>query len=121
MRFQLYPLDIQLCKFRVGSFAYDRNKMTFVSEKLFYDEESYNTVLDYAIDTYDLNFQDSFYIWEGIGNFSLAGFEMKLERHSLKYFFNYYLPSGLFVIVSWVSFCYICPTICWRGVPNHTL
>jgi len=28
---------------------------------------------------------------------------MRLSRHSLKYFLNYYLPSGLFVMVSWVS------------------
>ena len=29
---------------------------------------------------------------------------MKLSRHILKYLVIYYLPSGLFVVVSWVSF-----------------
>ena len=29
---------------------------------------------------------------------------MKLKRHLLKYLIIYYLPSGLFVVVSWVSF-----------------
>ena len=29
---------------------------------------------------------------------------MKLSRHILKYLIIYYLPSGLFVVVSWVSF-----------------
>ena len=29
---------------------------------------------------------------------------MVLNRNSLKYIINYYLPSGLFVLVSWVSF-----------------
>ena len=29
---------------------------------------------------------------------------MKLKRHILKYLIIYYLPSGLFVVVSWVSF-----------------
>ena len=29
---------------------------------------------------------------------------MTLSRHVLKYLYIYYLPSGLFVVVSWVSF-----------------
>merc|ERR1711874_522483 len=39
-----------------------------------------------------------------LGNFSLAGFEMVLQRHVSHYLITYYLPSGLFVIVSWISF-----------------
>ena len=34
--------------------------------------------------------------------FSLAGFEMTLERHVSHYIITYYLPSGLFVVVSWI-------------------
>ena len=102
MRFSLYPLDSQICKFRIGSYAFDENKMKFKTQKLFYDEQGYNTVLDYTIDIYSMEQRDVFYIWDEIGNFSLAGFEMKLNRHSLKYLINYYLPSSLFVIVSWV-------------------
>ena len=33
-----------------------------------------------------------------------TGFEMRLSRHVLKYLYIYYLPSGLFVVVSWVGF-----------------
>ena len=29
---------------------------------------------------------------------------MRLHRHVLKYLYIYYLPSGLFVVVSWVGF-----------------
>ena len=45
-------------------------------------------------------------IFEGgpLGNYSLAGFEMVLVRHVMHYIINYYLPSGLFVVVSWISF-----------------
>lgn len=39
-----------------------------------------------------------------LGNYSLAGFEMVLDRHVSHYIINYYLPSGLFVAVSWISF-----------------
>ena len=36
--------------------------------------------------------------------FSLAGFSMILSRHVSHYIITYYLPSGLFVVVSWISF-----------------
>ena len=32
----------------------------------------------------------------------IAGIEMRLTRNMLKYLYIYYLPSGLFVVVSWV-------------------
>ena len=49
--------------------------------------------------------EDSFFEWTSINsNYSLTGYEMVLNRNSLKYIVNYYLPSGLFVLVSWVSF-----------------
>jgi hypothetical protein len=35
------------------------------------------------------------------GNYSVTGFEMKLVRNVAKYLYIYYLPSGLFVVVSW--------------------
>jgi hypothetical protein len=28
----------------------------------------------------------------------------QLERHVMSYIITYYLPSGLFVVVSWISF-----------------
>ena len=39
-----------------------------------------------------------------LGNFSITGIELNLKRHKLKYLYVYYLPSGLFVATSWVSF-----------------
>ncbi len=35
---------------------------------------------------------------------SYAGFQLNLQRKPTPYIFNYYLPSALFVVVSWVSF-----------------
>ena len=37
-------------------------------------------------------------------NLSSTGIELLLTRNKLKYIPLYYLPSGLFVVVSWVSF-----------------
>ncbi len=39
-----------------------------------------------------------------LGNFSITGVEIRFDRHYLKYLYVYYLPSGLFVVVSWASF-----------------
>ncbi len=39
-----------------------------------------------------------------IGNYSVAGFELTLRRKVSHYIITYYLPSGMFVIVSWISF-----------------
>ena len=39
-----------------------------------------------------------------LGNFSITGIEIVFARHRLKYLYVYYLPSGLFVVVSWASF-----------------
>ena len=39
-----------------------------------------------------------------LGNFSITGIEIVFTRHRLKYLYVYYLPSGLFVVVSWASF-----------------
>ncbi len=35
---------------------------------------------------------------------SYAGFQLQLKRKPTPYIFNYYLPSALFVVVSWASF-----------------
>ena len=37
-------------------------------------------------------------------NYSTAGFELILSRKMSFYIITYYLPSGLFVGISWVSF-----------------
>ena len=129
MRFHNFPLDNQVCKFKVkteftpdhpkvyfksyystsvllqvGSYAYDDTKMQFTASLLSYDASVRNTILDYNIKLLALKPVDSLFIWESINsNYSLTGYEMIMKRNSLKYIVNYYLPSGLFVLVSWVS------------------
>ena len=46
-----------------------------------------------------------------LGNLSLTGFNVDITRHYYKYLIVYYLPSGLFVVVSWTSFI-IPPQVC---------
>lgn len=61
-------------------------------------------VLDYDITINRLRDSDRIFVGGALGNYSLAGFEMILRRHVSHYIINYYLPSGLFVVVSWISF-----------------
>jgi hypothetical protein len=103
MRFDLYPLDKHICKFRVGSTNMDIGRMLFAETQHTFDPTSRNTILDYAVDIAKLDESDRVLEYQGL-NYSITGIEITLARHSLKYLYVYYLPSGLFVVVSWASF-----------------
>ena len=104
MRFHWYPLDSQICKFKIGSYGNDNQRMTFHTKTLSFDKVGYNTVLDYSTEVLELDEIDTFYLWDSYQNYSIAGFEIRLKRQSFKYPVNYFLPSGLFVVASWVMF-----------------
>merc|ERR1719150_2779917 len=78
--------------------------MTFSNEKLSYDPGAGNTILDYQVVIKELQPADRILPYAEAGNYSITGFEMTLTRNVAKYLYIYYLPSGLFVVVSWVSF-----------------
>jgi len=105
MRFDKFPLDTQKCRFRVGSYSYDSSKLLFLTRTYGYSSKDTNSIaLDYNIKIGPLQPQDAVLDYGPLGNFSLAGFEMVLTRYVSTYLITYYLPSGLFVIVSWISF-----------------
>jgi len=106
MRFDNFPLDTQTCKFQVGSYSYDMAKMTFTQTNKVqgYVKTAHSVVLDYAVNVLQLRPEDQILGYGELGNFSVAGFEMVLNRHVSHYLITYYLPSGLFVVVSWISF-----------------
>jgi hypothetical protein len=106
MRFDKFPLDTQACKFQVGSYSYNDKIMSFLTDKAGYSggKNGNSIALDYAIKISHLKPRDAVFAGGGLGNFSLAGFEMVLHRYVSTYIITYYLPSGLFVIVSWISF-----------------
>ena len=49
MRFNRFPLDEHICKFRVGSVNYDDTRMTFSNYLLTYDFSAGTTILDYQV------------------------------------------------------------------------
>lgn len=102
MDFNAFPVDIQVCKFRVGSFNYPMHRIEF-RNGVVPEDATIKSILDYKIHFNPLRPEDTHY--EAIGmNYSTAGFEMILSRKMSFYIITYYLPSGLFVVISWISF-----------------
>ena len=53
--------------------------------------------------TYYSSLPESLQRFEDItGNWSITGFELKLQRHLMKYILDYYIPCGILVTISWV-------------------
>ena len=51
-----------------------------------------------------LHWTETYYLPQETGNYSVAGFRLYMERKVSHYVITYYLPSALFVVVSWASF-----------------
>ena len=79
------------------------SKMVFSNEFVPNKEDAIKSILDYEIEINDLRPDQTHYMALGM-NYSVAGFEMVLTRKISFYVVTYYLPSGLFVVVSWISF-----------------
>ena len=71
----------------------------FVPDK----KDAIKSILDYEINIIDIKPEETHYMALGM-NYSVAGFELILTRKMSFYIVTYYLPSGLFVVVSWISF-----------------
>ena len=65
---------------QVGSFNYDNTKMIYRTYYLPLMPNSTESILDYRVDIKDLNPEDTFYLPAETGNYSVAGFEMVLNR-----------------------------------------
>ena len=77
--------------------------MVFENEFVPDHQQAIKSILDYQITIKDLKPEETHYLALGM-NYSVAGFEMILQRKMSFYIVTYYLPSGLFVVVSWISF-----------------
>ena len=102
MRFDFYPLDVQNCPFQVGSYGHNDSYMLFKLVKLSRETQQSISVLDYKSVVKNLPLEHQLYVGEDIGNYTLTGFMLELTRKSFPYIIKFYLPSGLFVMVSWV-------------------
>merc|ERR1719320_1459219 len=103
MQFNNFPFDTHTCKIRVGSYSYNSSRMDFITKSFGYNSKSHNSIaLPYDIGIKPLTKED------GVLNIgapsTLAGFEIVMSRYSAGYVLSYYFPSGLLVLLSWISF-----------------
>ena len=98
-------VNLQDCKFEVGSYAHDTSEIRFET-KLNSIEIQNNKKHDYISHINKLKRKDMKRYWSSTqANYSIAGFQISFDRHTAKYIIQYYLTSGFFVCVSWVSIC----------------
>ncbi|CAB3363870.1 glycine receptor subunit alpha-4-like [Cloeon dipterum] len=107
MDFDLYPLDIQRCAVDFSSYKYTVDDMTF----RWRDDPALSFPSDfgdgYRLPKYVVSFAaetEEQVIYYGEGNHSTARLMITLGRELQSYLLETYLPSSLFVIISWGSF-----------------
>ncbi len=59
-RFDLYPLDSHICKFRVGSTNLNMDYMLFAPTEITYDKDARNTILDYSVNLGNIQEKDTY-------------------------------------------------------------
>lgn len=101
MNFDDYPLDSHACQFQVGSY-YDSQEVVRCNSHFIYDEARQRS-LQHVIQIEQLppHFH-TVHLPSGV--YSACGFQVKLQRKQMQFVVQVYLPSAMFVIVSWVSF-----------------
>lgn len=101
MMFDDYPLDAHTCQFQVGSY-YDTNKTVKCSSEYVYDESRQRS-LQHFIEFEPLPEKDTSVVLPS-GAYAACGFQIRLVRKTMQFLVQVYLPSFMFVVVSWVSF-----------------
>ncbi|KAM3963051.1 glycine receptor subunit alpha-4 [Aphomia sociella] len=112
MDFVLYPLDVQNCAIDFSSYKYTRQDVRFEWREVApwmglgqSGQRSHFRLPKYVVTfvTDKSNHIRNF----GEGEHSAARLQIKLSRELRSYLLESYLPSSLFVIISWGSFCVI--------------
>ena len=101
MKFDQYPLDKQQCPFRIGSY-YSSDDTVNCTETYHFDQERQRS-LQYSIEIDSLPEKYRSFTYDS-KRFAICGVNILLMRTRKQTFYQVYLISILFVIVSWISF-----------------
>ena len=101
MKFDTFPLDRQICPFRIGSYSSTIETVN-CTEKYKYDNGRQRS-LQYSIEIDSLPETSREFKYES-KRYAICGFKILLNRTRGQTFFQVYLTSIIFVVVSWVSF-----------------
>ena len=94
-----FPHDHQKCHLEIGSFGYPDQ---YLLPKL-YEKASIEHVPNPNGYTIRMKKKVQINSWP-LGNYTTVGYEVKITRHITFYVLNYYIPTGLMVIISFASF-----------------
>jgi len=101
MNFDNYPLDAQTCQFQVGSY-YDTHETVTCNSHFIYDLDRQRS-LQHFIQIEGLPAQYK-KVNLPSGTYAACGIQVRFQRKQMQFIVQVYLPSFMFVIVSWVSF-----------------
>jgi hypothetical protein len=122
MDFARYPFDVQECSVKLGAIMETASEIAF-SGSLDYDTK-YQRALQYEVPVeFDLFIdrpnvlhvpfvkvsvsplrpEDTELVYEG-DSFSVTGFTVLLQRQMIPFLLQFFLPSTMFVMISWISF-----------------
>ena len=102
MTFESYPMDEQVCYFLLGSsIDIDKSGQLFELQRFYLEKEI--ALLEYKFEINAL--PKSKESWDDIWNntYQRTGFELKFKHNYERLLMSYYVPSGILVILSWVS------------------
>ena len=105
MIFNDYPIDEQVCYFLLGSSSdLATSRQWYELQKIFFNTSDQVTLLSYTIGIDNLPEYMQFKkndLWNI--TYQRTGFELRLKHNYEWHLMNYYIPSGILVILSWVS------------------
>ena len=105
-----FPFDDHVCKVMLHSYPQTNGTMVITSEGARWKQRP-TKPRDYHIQLVELDVEEQLQSWGQPDElYSAAGFKLKFSRKTGMYVLVYYLPSTMFVVISWISF-FIPPTV----------
>ena len=105
MNFEDYPIDEQICYFLFGSpSVLATGGQWYHLEEIIFKASDQVALLDYKVEIDYLPEYMQFYkndLWNI--TYQRTGFELRLKHNHERHLMNYYIPSGILVILSWVN------------------
>jgi len=101
MNFALYPFDRHVCYLKLTSFGHDTTEMILNGGFTYHEQNQ--RALYFRIDIRETYGSSGVFMGKN-SNYSMYALEIHMTRIVTQYLLNVYMPTGVFVIISWVSF-----------------